>query len=100
MSPKSENTMSDDEEDAQDTEGPAPGQLGPASVTAGIPSSILASHPELEAVGAALEAHRLGLPITARCPQCGAELTVESTDEALVVRCANGHQLFRARRTR
>jgi hypothetical protein len=67
-----------------------------------IPPAILAKHPELVAVGEALEQIRQGKPVTARCVKCGKQLIAEEVDEtgALVIRCPDGHTFFRARRAK
>jgi hypothetical protein len=66
----------------------------------GFPPDLLARHPELELVQEALTAHREGRPVTVRCPRCGGQLTVQEIPETgtLLVACANGHVLFRAKR--
>jgi len=66
-----------------------------------IPESLLRRHPELAVVGKALDAHRRGEPITVACPTCGAPLAVTDVEEVhvTVVACANGHTLFRGKRS-
>jgi hypothetical protein len=63
-----------------------------------IPPSILKRHPELVAVGEALEQRRRGEPVVARCGKCGALLEVEEVvaTGAVVVRCPKGDTFFRA----
>lgn len=65
-----------------------------------IPPGILQRHPELVAVGDALEQHRQGQPITSRCLTCGELLVVTEVEAVgtLVVTCPRGHVNFRARR--
>jgi hypothetical protein len=65
-----------------------------------IPPAVLQKHPELVAVGQALEQLRQGQPITATCIKCGQVLTVETiaTVGVLVIRCPDGHTSFRAKR--
>lgn len=64
-----------------------------------IPPSILKAHPELVAVGEALDQRRRGEPITARCVKCGLPLEIEevAATGVVIVRCANGDTLFRAK---
>jgi hypothetical protein len=68
---------------------------------ADLPPDLLAKHPELSVVEAALRAHAAGEQITARCPTCNAPVQVTEIPEtgALVVACDNGHVLVRARRS-
>lgn len=65
-----------------------------------VPPGILARHPELVAVGEAIEQHRRGEAILARCNVCGRTLNVTEVAEvgALVVTCPDGHVSFRASR--
>lgn len=65
-----------------------------------IPPALLRKHPELVAVGEALEQLRRGEPVTARCTVCGSTLEAVEVDGvgALVIRCPGGHTYFRARR--
>lgn len=64
-----------------------------------IPPSILKNHPELAAVGEALDQRRRGEPITARCVKCGLPLEIEEipATSVVIVRCANGDTFFRAK---
>lgn len=64
-----------------------------------IPPAILAKHPELAAVGEALEQWRGGEPVTARCLECNQVLRVEDVEatHTLVVSCPAGHTSFRAK---
>lgn len=66
-----------------------------------IPPALLASHPELSAVGEALQQLGEGHPVTATCVKCGKTLVAESVDTtgALVIRCPDGHTFFRAKRS-
>lgn len=63
-----------------------------------IPPSILKHHPELVAVGEALDQRRRGEPVTAVCYKCGLPLQVEevAATGAVIVRCAKGDTFFRA----
>ena len=65
-----------------------------------IPPGLLKRHPELIAVGEAIEQHRRGEVITARCHKCGStlEVTEVAAVGALVVTCPEGHISFRASR--
>jgi hypothetical protein len=67
-----------------------------------IPPGILKRHPELVAVGEAIEQNRRGEPITALCNKCGSTLEVTEVAEvgALVVTCPLGHISFRAGRSK
>jgi hypothetical protein len=67
-----------------------------------IPPGILKRHPELVAVGEAIEQNRRGESITARCNKCGSTLEVTEVPEvgALVVTCPQGHVSFRASRSK
>ena len=67
-----------------------------------IPPALLAKHPELVAVGEALEQFRDGKAVTARCLKCDKPLVAEEVEAtgALVIRCPAGHTFFRARRRR
>jgi hypothetical protein len=64
-----------------------------------IPIAILRKHPELAAVGKALEQRRHGEPITAVCATCGEVLQVTEIVETktTVVSCPNGHTSYRAK---
>jgi hypothetical protein len=46
-----------------------------------IPDSVLARHPELLQIAEALEAHRAGRAVNARCPTCGRVLAVTEYPE-------------------
>lgn len=65
-----------------------------------IPPAVLTRHPELRQVEEALNAHRAGRAVTARCPDCDAPLVVTEVPATgmLVVSCPDGRELFRARR--
>lgn len=67
-----------------------------------IPPGILKRHPELVAVGEAIEQNRRGEPITALCNKCGSTLEVTEVPAtgALVVTCPQGHISFRASRSK
>lgn len=62
-----------------------------------IPTSLLEKHPELLAVGEALDQRRRGEPITARCTKCGLPLTIEEIQATgvVIVRCPTGDTTFR-----
>jgi hypothetical protein len=66
-----------------------------------IPESLLRSHPELAIIADALDAHRRGDPVRGTCPECGAAIQVTDVDavHVTVVACANGHTLYRAKRS-
>lgn len=66
-----------------------------------IPPALLAKHPELVAVGEALEQLRDGKPVTARCLKCDKPLSAENVEATgvLVIRCPDGHTFFRAPRS-
>src|SRR4051794_17246662 len=66
-----------------------------------IPESLLRSHPELAKIADALDAHRRGDPVRGTCPNCGAAIQVTDIDavHVTVVACANGHMLYRAKRS-
>ena len=63
-----------------------------------IPPSILKRHPELAAVGEALDQRRRGELITVPCLKCGLLLYIEEIEAtgAVIVRCAKGDTFFRA----
>ena len=65
-----------------------------------IPKEMLAKFPEMEAIGVALEEHRKGVPITARCLHCHELLIVEEVPAvgSLWIHCPCGKTTFRARR--
>jgi hypothetical protein len=65
-----------------------------------IPSAILKKHPELVSVTEALRQLRNHEPVTATCIKCHQLLQVSEVEAtgALVIRCPDGHTLFRARR--
>ena len=60
-------------------------------------SDLLAKHPELPAIHAALAEHHDGAPITARCPTCDATLIVTDLPAigVLAVTCPGGHVRYR-----
>jgi hypothetical protein len=62
-----------------------------------IPPALLARHPELPAIHAALAEHHLGVPITTPCPTCDATLVVTAvpTVGVIVVTCPGGHVHYR-----
>jgi hypothetical protein len=64
-----------------------------------IPASLLKEHPELVAVGQALDQRRHGEPIIARCVKCGLLLEIEevAATGVVIVRCATGDTVFRIR---
>lgn len=63
-----------------------------------LPPSILKTHPELVAVGEALEQRKRAEPITARCFKCGLLLEVDEVEATgvTIVRCAKGDTFFRS----
>lgn len=67
-----------------------------------LPPVLLERHPELVAVGEALEQFGSGASVTARCLECGVTLEVVEVAEVgvLVVSCPAGHVSFRARRSK
>ena len=67
-----------------------------------LPSALLLEHPELVAVGEALEQLGRGDSVTATCIKCGETLTAESIEitGAIVIRCPCGHTFFRAKRSK
>lgn len=67
-----------------------------------IPPLLLKRHPELVAVGEALQQYGRGEPITARCDKCEQALEVAELPElgVLVVTCPGKHVSFRAKRSR
>ena len=62
-----------------------------------VPEALLAKHPELPAIHAALAEHHRGVPITSRCPSCAAVLVVTEVAAAgvIVVACSGGHVRYR-----
>jgi hypothetical protein len=62
-----------------------------------IPPALLAAHPELPAIHAALAEHDRGAAITTRCPTCDALLTVTEVREVgvIVVGCPAKHVHYR-----
>lgn len=66
-----------------------------------IPATLLLTHPELVAVGKALEQLRAGTAVSATCIKCGKTLVAETVEVigAIVIRCPAGHTSFRARRS-
>ena len=75
-------------------------QIGSAPELEGIPKGVLDAHPEVAEATRAIVAHRNGAPIIARCRRCGAGLRVADIEVtgALVVSCAAGHVIYRAKR--
>jgi hypothetical protein len=71
-------------------------------MTSEIPAALLRKHPELIAVGKALEQLGRGESITATCTVCGVTLVAVEVAEtgALIICCPHGHTSFRARRGR
>ncbi len=67
-----------------------------------IPPNLLKRHPELVAIGQAVEQHRRGEPVTATCIVCEQPLVVTEVAAvgALVVTCPSGHVNYRASRDR
>ena len=59
--------------------------------------ALLAKHPELPAIHAALAEHHRGVPIASQCPTCDGVLVVTEVREVgvLVVTCPGGHVHYR-----